>query len=72
MAAAYYACYFRVSSAVEGLEVASEAFKHYIIPITLSILLVLFVMQKKGTAGIGKIFGPVMLLLVLSPLARWA
>ena len=51
-----------VLSAVEGLEVASEAFKHYIIPITLSILLVLFVMQKKGTAGIGKLFGPVMLL----------
>ena len=51
-----------VLSATEGLEVASEAFKHYLIPITLGILLVLFLFQKKGTAGIGRFFGPIMLL----------
>ena len=51
-----------VLAAVEGLEVASEAFKHYLIPLTLVILLVLFLFQKKGTAGIGRFFGPVMLL----------
>ena len=51
-----------VLSAVEGLEVASEAFKHYLIPLTLGILLALFLFQKKGTAGIGRFFGPVMLL----------
>ena len=51
-----------VLSAVEGLEVASDAFKAYVIPLTLGILLALFVMQKTGTSGIGKLFGPVMLL----------
>jgi KUP system potassium uptake protein len=51
-----------VLAATEGLEVASEAFKHYLIPITLGILLVLFLFQKKGTAGIGQFFGPIMLL----------
>ena len=48
-----------VLSAVEGLEVVSPAFKRYVIPLTLLILFGLFAVQKKGTAGIGKFFGPI-------------
>lgn len=51
-----------VLSAVEGLEIAAPALKTYVIPVTLSVLLVLFIFQKKGTAGIGALFGPVMML----------
>ena len=51
-----------VLSAVEGLKVAAPAFSHYVIPITLAILLCLFLLQKQGTARIGKLFGPIMLL----------
>ena len=50
-----------VLSAVEGLEVVSPHFTHYVIPITLVVLFVLFLVQKRGTAGIGKFFGPVTL-----------
>ncbi len=50
-----------VLSAVEGLEVVSPAFKRYVIPITLVILFGLFLVQKKGTTGIGKFFGPITL-----------
>jgi KUP system potassium uptake protein len=51
-----------VLSAVEGLQVATPFFNPYIIPITLGILLALFMIQRRGTAGIGKLFGPVMIL----------
>jgi KUP system potassium uptake protein len=51
-----------VLSAVEGLEVATPFFNPYIVPITLFILLVLFAIQRRGTAGIGALFGPVMIL----------
>lgn len=50
-----------VLSAVEGLEVVSPAFKQAVIPLTLVILFGLFVVQKRGTAGIGKFFGPITL-----------
>lgn len=50
-----------VLSAVEGLEVISPAFKGYVIPATLVILFGLFAVQKRGTAGIGKFFGPITL-----------
>src|ERR1700709_427604 len=50
-----------VLSAVEGLG-ASEAFKPWIMPITLVILIGLFLVQNRGTEKIGKIFGPVMVL----------
>lgn len=50
-----------VLSAVEGLEVVSPAFKQGVIPITLVILFALFAVQKHGTAGIGKFFGPITL-----------
>ncbi|MFM1948773.1 MAG: Low affinity potassium transport system protein kup [Pseudomonadota bacterium] len=48
-----------VLSAVEGLEVVSPAFKKAVIPLTLIILFCLFAVQKRGTAGIGKFFGPI-------------
>ncbi len=48
-----------VLSAVEGLEVVSPAFKKYVIPLTIVILFGLFAVQKRGTAGIGKFFGPI-------------
>jgi KUP system potassium uptake protein len=50
-----------VLSAVEGLEVVSPAFKSWVIPLTLVILFCLFAVQKRGTAGIGKFFGPITL-----------
>ena len=50
-----------VLSAVEGLEVVSPQFKNWVIPLTIVILFVLFVVQKRGTAGIGRFFGPVTL-----------
>lgn len=51
-----------VLSAVEGLEVATPAFKPFVIPITLGVLFGLFFYQRKGTGSIGALFGPVMLL----------
>jgi KUP system potassium uptake protein len=51
-----------VLSAVEGLEVVSPTFKKAVIPLTLVILFGLFAVQKHGTAGIGKYFGPITLL----------
>ena len=50
-----------VLSAVEGLEVATPAFQPYVLPLTLVILVLLFVFQKRGTAGVGAVFGPVTL-----------
>ena len=49
-----------VLSAVEGVELVTPLLKPYVVQITLVILIVLFVMQKRGTSGIGKVFGPVM------------
>lgn len=51
-----------VLSAVEGLEVATPFFKPYIVPITIMVLVGLFAIQRRGTAGVGIIFGPVALL----------
>ena len=51
-----------VLSAVEGLEVMAPALKPFVIPVTLAALIALFVMQKRGTSGIGAVFGPVMVL----------
>ncbi|MEY4426523.1 MAG: hypothetical protein RL535_821 [Pseudomonadota bacterium] len=50
-----------VLGAMEGLEVISPASKQYVVPLTLVILFCLFFVQKKGTAGIGKFFGPITL-----------
>jgi KUP system potassium uptake protein len=51
-----------VLSAVEGLEVVSPAFKRFVVPLTLVVLFCLFAVQKRGTGGIGKFFGPITLL----------
>ncbi|KAA0573842.1 potassium transporter Kup [Azospirillum sp. Sh1] len=50
-----------VLSAVEGLHVVAPALDSYVIPITLTILIGLFVLQRFGTEKVGKLFGPVML-----------
>ncbi len=50
-----------VLSAIEGLEVATPVFTPYVIPITIAVLVVLFAVQRLGTAGVGRVFGPVML-----------
>jgi len=51
-----------VLSAVEGLEVATKAAAPYVLPITCLVLFLLFLVQRKGTASIGKAFGPIMIL----------
>ena len=50
-----------VLSAVEGLEIAAPALASWVIPVTLVILVGLFLLQSRGTARIGAVFGPVML-----------
>jgi KUP system potassium uptake protein len=50
-----------VLSAIEGLEVATPAFAPYVVPLTLMVLLALYALQHRGTAGIGKWFGPIVL-----------
>jgi KUP system potassium uptake protein len=50
-----------VLSAVEGLEVTSRGLQPFIIPITVAILVALFVLQRRGTASVGRLFGPIMI-----------
>jgi KUP system potassium uptake protein len=50
-----------VLSAVEGLEVATPALGHGVLPLTIAILVALFFVQHRGTARVGAVFGPVML-----------
>ncbi len=54
-----------VLSAVEGLKLATPLFEPYVIPITCLILVALFTFQKSGTARVGSIFGPIILLYFL-------
>lgn len=49
-----------VLSAVEGLQIIAPSLEHYIVPITLCVLAVLFLIQKRGTGAVGKVFAPVM------------
>lgn len=51
-----------VLSAVEGLKVATPVLEPYVIPMTLAIIVGLFAIQSRGTARIGQLFGPIMLL----------
>jgi KUP system potassium uptake protein len=51
-----------VLSAVEGLEVATSAAQSFVVPLTCTILFLLFLVQRHGTAGIGNVFGPIMML----------
>ncbi len=55
-----------VLSAVEGLEVATPFFTPYVVPITIGILIGLFMLQRRGTGGIGRLFGPVMIVWFLT------
>ena len=54
-----------VLSAVEGLEVVQPAFTRLVLPISVAILIGLFAIQSRGTAAVGKLFGPVMLVYFL-------
>ncbi|HEY8872249.1 MAG TPA: potassium transporter Kup [Stellaceae bacterium] len=62
-----------VLSAVEGLKVATPLFTPYVIPISLVLLVGLFLVQRSGTAVVGGLFGPVMLVwfAVLALLGLW-
>jgi KUP system potassium uptake protein len=55
-----------VLSAVEGLEVAAPGLEHWIVPITVTILVLVFFGQRFGTQKVGKVFGPVTALWFLS------
>ncbi|MFY9736169.1 MAG: potassium transporter Kup, partial [Rhodoplanes sp.] len=49
-----------VLSAIEGVKVATPAFDHYIVPLTVLILVLLFAVQSRGTASVAAWFGPIM------------
>ena len=51
-----------VLSAVEGLEVAAPGLTPYVVPLTVAVLVLLFLFQRRGTAGVGMLFGPVMMI----------
>jgi KUP system potassium uptake protein len=51
-----------VLSAVEGLTVVNEGFADWVLPLSIGILIGLFAIQSRGTAAVGKMFGPVMIL----------
>ncbi|HEX8910438.1 MAG TPA: potassium transporter Kup [Anaeromyxobacteraceae bacterium] len=51
-----------VLSAVEGLAVAAPSLEHLVVPLTVGILVALFLFQRRGTATVGMVFGPIMLL----------
>jgi KUP system potassium uptake protein len=62
-----------VLSAIEGLELAFDGIEHWVVPLSLVVLVALFLIQSRGTARIGKLFGPVMVLwfLVLGALGLY-
>jgi KUP system potassium uptake protein len=62
-----------VMSAVEGLDAVAPALTPYVVPMSLVILVVLFMLQQRGTARVGRLFGPVMLVwfIVLGVLGVW-
>ncbi len=51
-----------VLSAVEGLKTITPVFDAYVLPITIAILISLFMIQRHGTGSVGKLFGPIMIL----------
>ncbi|MEX0960821.1 MAG: potassium transporter Kup [Burkholderiales bacterium] len=50
-----------VLSAVEGLEIATPALQPFVIPLTIVVVVLLFMLQRRGTAAVGALFGPVTL-----------
>lgn len=55
-----------VLSAVEGLEIGTSAFKPYVLPIAIAVLIMLFSFQRYGTARVGALFGPIVILWFLA------
>ena len=51
-----------VMGAIEGLEVATPTLKPYVLPVSAAVLVGLFLMQRYGTAAVGKVFGPIIVL----------
>jgi KUP system potassium uptake protein len=51
-----------VLGAIEGLEVAAPGLEQYIVPLTIIVLVSLYALQRHGTAGIGRFFGPIMVI----------
>lgn len=49
-----------VLSAVEGLTIVNDSFAHWVLPLSIGILVGLFAIQSRGTAAVGKLFGPIM------------
>jgi len=54
-----------VLSAVEGLTVVNDGFGHYVIPVSIVVLIGLFAIQRSGTARVGVLFGPIMVIYFL-------
>jgi KUP system potassium uptake protein len=50
-----------VLSAIEGLQIAAPSLKAYVLPLTILVLVILFSFQKYGTAAVGKLFGPIVI-----------
>ena len=63
-----------VLSALEGLSIATPLFEPYIHPLTIAILVGLFLVQHRGTARVGAVFGPIMLVwfATLALLGSWS
>src|SRR5580658_5504038 len=55
-----------VLSALEGLKLAAPGLERYVVPLTCVVLVGLFAIQPRGTGGVGKVFGPVMVVWFLS------
>jgi KUP system potassium uptake protein len=62
-----------VMSALEGLNSVAPPLQHYVLPTTVAVLILLFVVQRQGTARIGRMLGPVMLIwfVVIALLGVW-
>jgi KUP system potassium uptake protein len=62
-----------VLSAVEGLKIVTTAFEPFIVPIAIVILILLFLIQPRGTGAVGRLFGPVMVIwfITLGVLGVW-
>jgi KUP system potassium uptake protein len=62
-----------ILGALEGLSVAEPVLAPYVVPITIAILIILFMVQSRGTTTVGKVFGPIMIVwfAVLAVLGGW-
>src|SRR5207237_10123388 len=55
-----------VLSAIEGLQLAAPALEHFVVPLTVAILMALFALQSRGTARVAALFGPIITLWFLA------